>query len=240
MGNGIYTALSGALTGEHRLDVLSHNVANINTTAFKKIRSSFEEVLGPSKNKELSFANTARDVTDYTAGPIISTGNPLDVALVEGTHLAVRDGNSTAYVRGGTLSLLPSGRVSTINGQEVLGEDGPIQIPPGVKTITLGPTGEVIADEASIGRLRLVEFSNPGVLLESSGGTLKDPGNAGARRTQAVAPVMAGYLESSNAKGVENIIEMITAQRHYDAMSKVIQNFSNIEKRAAKDIAGRA
>lgn len=240
MGNGIYTALSGALVGEHRIDVLSHNVANINTTAFKKIRTSFEESLGPSQNKELSFAATAVNITDYSPGPIVSTGNPLDVALVEGTHLAIRDGNETAYVRGGSLTLLPSGRLATINGQEALGEDGAIQIPADVKNLSISPTGEVMADDSVVGRLSLVEFVNPGALLESSGGVLRDPGTAGARRTAALAPVMSGYLESSNAKGIDNVIELIHAQRHYEATTKIIQNFSNIEKRAAKDIAGRA
>lgn len=240
MGNGIYTALSGALVGEHRVDVLSHNLANINTTAFKRIRSSFEEVLGPSNNKALSFAQTAIDATDYSAGPIISTGNPLDIALVEGTHLTVQDGADIAYVRGATLTLLPDGRLATTNGQLALGADGPIRLPADVNSIAIGPTGAVSADGAAVGRLRLMEFTNPDVLLESSGGTLKDPGTAGARRTSALAPVMSGYLEKSNGSIVEGMIDMITAQRHYDATTRVIQNFSQIEKRAARDIAGRA
>lgn len=240
MGNGIYTALSGAITDQHRVEMLSHNLANVNTPAFKQSLTSAQEVLGPSRSPELSFARPTPEMTDLSAGPIVATENPLDVALTGGVFMQVQAGDRAGFLRGGSMILRPDGRLVTNEGYEVHGEKGMVRLPPDAKDVRIQGDGTITADGEVIEKMKLVEFADQQALVRGDGRLVFDP-NGGAKmgNATAAAPVMAGYQEGANINLVDGMTDMIAAQRHFDATIKAIQTFSKMDTRAAREIAGR-
>ena len=234
MADGIYTALSGAVADERRVELLSHNLANMSTDGFRGFRMALESVRGASD--EMSFAMPAVTEVDTRPGPITATGNPLDLSMAEGVHFAVRDGDRDGFVRGGTLVVMPDGTVGTEEGYRVLGKQEVINVPKDVKSLSVSTDGAVIADEVEIDRLRLVEFEDPTQLQEGQGRVLFDSGQAAPRQTTATQPVLPGYREEANVNAIQGMTELIAAHRSYDAMSKMIESFSAMEKRTARDM----
>ncbi|MDD5308886.1 MAG: flagellar hook basal-body protein [Deltaproteobacteria bacterium] len=239
MADGIYTALSGAVAEMNRIEVNSHNLANVSTPGFKQFRLALEAVGGASQAKELSFAAMAPPQMDLRAGPLRETGNPLDVALDEGVYMAVADGGKTAYSRGGALMLRPDGTLVTNEGMPVMGEGGKIVVAPGASNITVAPDGTVQADDAPAGRLKLVEFGNQQALQQGQGQTFIDPGGAGARPAARAQLVRAGYREEPNMEAIRGMTDLIAAHRSYDAALKAVETFSQVNRRAARDIQAR-
>jgi len=236
MANGIYSGLSGAIANERRVDLISHNLANINTSGFQQFRMALEEVKGAAGSDQLSFAMPSPIKVDTTPGPISSTGNPLDIALTEGVHMAVIANGKEAFIRGGTLMVLPDGRLTTNEGLEVLGKEEPINLPQDARDVIIHADGTVEADGVEVDKLRMVEFERPEDLIAGAGNKMMDPGTAGRMQAVSQRPVIAGYIERSNLNAVRGITDLITAHRSYDATMKVLETFSHIEKRASKDI----
>jgi flagellar basal-body rod protein FlgF len=236
MANGIYSALSGAISDERRVELISHNVANANTAGFQPFQMALESVKATPGNDETLFAMPAAIEMDGRAGPLVSTGNPMDVALTEGVHIAVSDAKRDGYVHGATLIVQPDGRLVTSEGLAVLGKDGPITVSASAREVAVGPDGEVTADGEVIDKLRLVEFDNPKALQAGDGRIVFDGGGAGERPTTAVSPVMAGYVEKPNYSAVQGMSGLIVAHRSYDAMMKLVETYSQLEKRTARDI----
>jgi flagellar basal-body rod protein FlgF len=237
MANGIYSALSGAVSNERRVEMISHNVANVNTSGFQPFQMALESVKAVSGNDETLFAMPAAIEADTRSGPIVATGNPLDVALTEGVHIAVTDGTRNGYVHGATLMVRPDGRLTTTEGLAVLGKEGPISVPANARDVEVGPDGDVTADGGVVDKLRLVEFANPKALKAAEGRIVFDGGGAGERPTTAVSPVMSGYVEKPNYSAVQGMSGLIVAHRSYDAMIKLIETYSALEKRTAREVS---
>jgi len=140
-------------------------------------------------------------------------------------------------VHGATLSARPDGRLTTTEGLDVLGKEGPITVPASARNVSIGTEGDVIADDEVVDRIRLVEFEDPKKLEAGDGRIVFDGGGAGEKPTTAVSPVMAGYVEKPNYGAVQGMSGLIVAHRSYDAMIKVIETFSQVEKRAAREIS---
>jgi flagellar basal body rod protein FlgG len=234
MANGIYSALSGVMTNMQQIDVISHNIANISTPAFKMERTASQAVYPPANNNgELTFSMPEMPVTDLSQGPMVATGNPLDVALTEGVYLEVRDKGQNAYTRSSTLSAMQDGTLVDAMGHQVMGDQGVIKVPQGAKELVIGANGDVMADGARIDRLHLVSFKNEKALVPGGDQTFIDPGGANPGPTGTAAPVMAGYREQANFTAVKQMTDMITAHRTYDITMNAIRTINQIDKKAA-------
>jgi flagellar basal-body rod protein FlgF len=240
MANGIYAALSGALNNVRRIEIVSHNLANVSTPAFKMERMATEAVAPPANaDGELTFAMPAVQQTDLSQGPLLATENPMDIALSEGTYLQVLDNEKTAYMRGATLAAMPDGTLATSEGHAVYGDHDLVKIPPGALEIVIGANGDVVVDGARIDRLRLVSFENEQGLLAGSDRTLIDPTGNSAVTTTTQAPVMVGYQEKANLSMIKQMTDMIAAHRLYDVTMNAINTHRQVESKAAREIAGR-
>ncbi len=239
MASGIYTALSGAMADVQRMDVLSHNLANVSTPAFNQFRMTLESVQGESTAKELTFVKPTAPERDVRSGPLRSTENPMDIALTEGVYMAVDTGGKTAYVRGGTLMIHPDGTLTTNEGLTVLGEQNAIRLPPGTRSVVVAADGTVMADDSEAGKIRLREFEDPQALVQGPRRTVVDTGAAGAMPTVATQPVVAGYREESNLDLIRGMTDLIAAHRSYDVTLRAMQTFAQMEKQAATRIASR-
>ena len=240
MANGIYTALSGALTAMQRIELVSHNMANASTPAFKLDRMAVEGVEGPENaNGELTFSMPAVTQTDLTQGPLVATENPLDLALSEGVYLAVKDGGQKAFMRGATLLVMPNGALTTTEGHAVYGEADIIKLPPNTRDITIGLNGDVQVEGSKVDRLRLVGFKDEQALAPGNKRSLIDRGGAGPMPTTANVPVMPGYQEQANFSVVREMTDMIAAHRTYDITLKAIRTHGQLDKRAARELVSR-
>lgn len=239
MASGIYSALSGAIANEARVDVLSHNLANVNTVGFQGFKMALETAKGAVENEELTFAGPTEITTDTSSGPIVATDNPLDISLANGVYLGVEDGGRQGYVRGATLIPLDDGRLVTSQGHMVVNDNNEkMTVPPGAREVLVMGDGTVTADGAEVGKLKLVEFADEQGLIQEAGRFMVDDGNANPQQSTSEQPIIPGYLEMSNVSAVKSMTDLISAQHSYSATLRVIETFNQMEKRAASSLIG--
>ena len=235
----IYLSMSGAKATMQRQDVLAHNLANVSTVGFRAELQAFRSV--PVEGSGASTRVYALESTpgyDASAGPVMATGRKLDVALRGNAWLAVQALDGTeAYTRAGALDLASDGTLVTRNGLPVLGDGGPIQLPPGTEpsiaadgtVAATGPGGRTTA----VGRLKLVTPETP--LARGTDGLFRAAD--GDLPADAAARVQDGALEGSNVSPVETMVAMIAAARQFEMQMKMLQT-AEADERAASQLLG--
>ncbi|HEX7972469.1 MAG TPA: flagellar basal-body rod protein FlgF [Thiobacillus sp.] len=244
MDHLIYTAMTGATHTLEQQATTSHNLANATTTGFRAQIDQFRAV--PVQGAILptrAFVVDSTTGSDFRSGVIQQTGRELDVAVQGDGWLAVQaaDG-SEAYTRNGSLKLDENGVLQTHDGLNVLGDGGPLSIPPGRNvavakdgTISLVPNGSAATGLTSVGRLKLV---NPPAadLVRGDDGLFRlrdgNPADADPKVT-----LVSGALESSNVNVVDAMVNMISLARQFDMQMKVLQNAESNDSKASQLLA---
>ncbi|MFZ6748382.1 flagellar basal-body rod protein FlgF [Undibacterium sp. Ren11W] len=234
----IYTAMTGAKHILEQQATTSHNLANATTTGFRAQLDSFRAVpiLGPGLPTR-SFVVDATVGTDFSTGSLQSTGRELDLAIQGKGWLVVEKADGTeAYTRHGSLKVSENGVLQTQSGLNVLGDGGPITIPPDVSiaiakdgTVSTVPTGSKPNAVEVIGRLKLVNPPEEN-LVRGDDGLFKTKDSV-AVDTDLNVTVAGGMLEGSNVNVVEAMVSMINLARSFEMQMKLL---SNAESNAAK------
>ena len=247
MNSGLYAALTGNINAMKRLDVVSNNLANANTTGFKKDKLTFESVLnGAGNTTQLQGGGDVTPVfsgerffTDYSQGVIQQTGNSLDVALEGDGFFEVNGPQGVAYTRQGSFKLDATGRLITSGGYTVSPE---ITIPANATQVMVGNDGTVSVympgenAPTTVGVLRVVDFPKP-YDLQKTGEGLFVPGDPQASPTAVPnTKVVQGALEGSNVNTISEMVQMIEASRYFEACTKVIKGFDDMTAKAANEI----
>ncbi len=248
MFRAVYTAATGMVAQQLNLDNVANNLANSSTAGFRRRRLQFQDLIyqnlvmpGAASTQNTTIASglqvglgtrTAASEVIQTQGDFSSTGNPLDLAI-QGSgffQITMPDG-TTAYTRAGMFHLDNQGNMVTADGNQLT---PPITIPSNAQTVTIGSDGTVSVTLAGqtqaqqVGTVQLAMFQNPGG-LNSVGQNLYlattasgDPiiGNPGG--AEGMGTLQQGVLEQSNVNVVEEFIQMILAQRSYEANSRVV------------------
>ena len=241
MLRSLYTASTGMVHQMNRLDVISNNMANSDTTAYKKEGStsqSFDAVMGIKINDcsvnyihqpigRMSLGvKVGETYTDYSDGNLEETGNTFDVALNGNGFFAIsyadKNGNeSVRYTRDGNFTVNADGVLMTKDGDFVLDEDGGIiTIPDGV-TVSIDESGRIMNGNEEIARFGLVDFEDYDYLKKF--GENMYIAIDGATMQEASCKVYQGYLEASNVNVVSEMVELISVTRDYESNQKVIQ-----------------
>jgi flagellar basal-body rod protein FlgF len=223
----IYIAMSGAKQTLAAQAANNYNLANANTTGFKADLTAFQSraVTGPGFASRV-YATDATVGYDGTPGVDVSTGNPLDVAVQHQGFIAVQDASGQeAYTRAGDLHIDPSGMLMTATGYAVLGQDGPISIPPSTSTtigsdgtVSIVPQGQTPVTMSTIGRIKLVN-PPPGSLQKGLDG-LYHPIDGQPAPADASVTVESGVLESSNVNLPSCLVNMIELSRQFELQVK--------------------
>ena len=239
MDRMIYLSMSGAKATMQRQDTLANNLANVSTPGFRAELQAFRAV--PVQGSGASTRVYALETTtgyDASAGAITATGRNLDVAVTGSSWLSVqaRDGTE-AYTRGGSFDVSNDGTLVTRSGLPVLGDGGPIQIPPN-SAVSIGGDGTVSAKgtdgkTTAVGRLKLVTPEAP--LTRGVDGLFRAPD--GDLPADTNARVQDGALEGSNVSPVETMVAMISAARQFEAQMKMLTTAEGNEKAAAQLLA---
>jgi flagellar basal-body rod protein FlgF len=226
----LYVAMTGAREAQTAQAVTSHNLANASTVAFKSTLSGALGVplAGPGYAAARSYAVTVGQGPDLTPGPLMATGRNLDVAVEGQGWIAVQaaDG-SEGYTRAGNLEVNAYGMLTTADGRPVLGDGGPISLPPFESleiardgTISIRPQGQEASGMAVVERIRLV--NPPAVdLVRGEDGLMRLADGSSAPADAAVA-LRGGMLEGSNVNPITAMVELIEQARSFEMQVKLM------------------
>jgi flagellar basal-body rod protein FlgF len=232
----IYTSMSGAKAAMQRQDALAGNLANVSTPGFRAELEAFRAV--PVEGSGASTRVFALETTtgyDASPGPVTETGRNLDVAVKGSSWLTVQALDGTeAYTRGGAFEVSNDGTLTTAAGLPVLGDGGPIQVPPNT-AVSIGSDGTVSAKSAdgrsnAIGKLKLVTPESP--LTRGDDGLFRAAD--GDLQADTTAQVVSGALEGSNVSAVSSMVAMISAARQFEAQMKLLTTAEGNDKAAAE------
>jgi flagellar basal-body rod protein FlgF len=251
MGDGIYTALTGAVAQQQTLDVIANNVANANTAGFRADRAAFAEFLaGAQKNNTPSvnegsqarpdhFVQIESITHDQQDGTLRLTGNQLDFGLSGPGFFVVRTPQGDRLTRAGSFMLRADGTLSTHDGHDVLGEDGhAIHLHGTAAQIQVGMDGGIQVDGQHVNKFKLVRVADATKLEKESAVHFVPAEDAEVVDAKDVQ-VTQGHLESSNVNAVAGLNELITVNRSFDALQRVIETFQKLDERTARELGSR-
>lgn len=233
MYKGIYIALSGAILKRENMDIFAQNIANINTSGYKRERLSFRDFLVPADNNITGAADgrtmavLSKNLTDFSQGALVKTGNPVDLALKGPGFFALEGG---MYTRNGNFTLDGEGYLVTQDGKKVLGDGGPVSVQG--SNITISPSGGIQVDGISVAKLRIVDFDDRTALKKLNGGVFA----TAAQGNDIEGQISQGYLEASNVDAVKELIDMIEAHREFETYQKMIQTFDEASSKITNDL----
>lgn len=248
MIRSLYTAATGMQAQQLYMDTISNNLANVNTTGFKKQKAEFEDLMYQTlrepgvRNYEGEVApsgiqvglgvKTAATQRIFAQGSLKETNNDMDVAIKgRGFFQIYMPDGSTAYTRDGTFKLSSDGTIVTSSGFPVAPD---ITVPEDAQNLQIDGRGRVYVslpgeeESVQIGQMELARFINPAG-LKAAGGNLYTVTEASGRPIvnlpgdEGMGLLQQGYVEASNVELVDEMVNMISAQRSYEIVSKSIQ-----------------
>jgi flagellar basal body rod protein FlgG len=227
--------LSGAsvssLTQEYT--TITHNLANISTAGYKRRVNAFSQILDEVRGIDRTGGTpTAALGVDFSQGHLVQTSRSLDVALEGKGFFVVETSSGPLYTRCGTFQVNSQGQIVDSEGRTVSGEGGAITVPKEASTsdLTITADGKINAGQLAVGKLKIVEFTDPSAQLTPAG-TNCFAASAAAKPTQAKdTTVSQGYQESSNVNSMEELVGLITVTRLYEANMKVLTSRSDADK----------
>lgn len=253
----MYAGVSGMKGMQTKLDVIGNNIANVNTTGYKKGRVTFQDMIsqtvspaqGPAGNlggmnpSQVGLGAQLGTVDNiHTQGNNQTTNRPLDISIEGDGMFAVQEGTETFYTRAGNFYLDQAGDIVTGSGQYLLDTAGDtINIPANAESFSVQTNGQVQvvlpAGASSVGTIGIAQFSNPAGLEKVGSNMYRHTDNAdadngndllGAPSTNGRGSLVSGSLEMSNVDLSEEFTEMITAQRGFQANTRIITTSDEI------------
>jgi len=232
MIKGLYEAAAGLQAQAMAQEIRSNNLANMETVGFKKDTPFFRILTSQGASSGSSAAQDQQQAscvvvggttTDFSQGPLRETDNPLDLAMQGDGFFVVKFGNKQGYTRAGNFKIGSDGEIVDQNGFPVQAARGELRVPEGAEVL-VDTNGDVFADGNSVGSLRLVTFEDKSVLNKAGS-------NIWVTKTDDVQPkdvtdpeVYQGFLESSNANMIEEMVSMIDGMRQFDMHQKSISS----------------
>jgi flagellar basal-body rod protein FlgF len=234
--SGFYAACAGLRAQSEALEVVAHNLANLNTTGFRGEQTSFQSLVAAAGSTLPNILNLATNNfgvlegahLDMTPGNLETTGNPLDVAI-EGTGLfAIQTAHGTRYTRNGRFQVSSAGQLVTAAGDLVLSnpalkEKGAISVPTGV--ISIASDGTLSVNDAVAGTIALVDFA-PGTLLTAQGESLFTAPE-GSAKPALQSQLKQGALESSNVNSIGSVTALIGVERQAGMLQRAMSLFDS-------------
>ena len=253
MLRSFYTAVSGIQEGTTRQEVAVNNLTNVNTVGFKRdmvvsfpsiqmllSRQEPDITLASLGGKGVSLASigsgvyTDQIVTDFSPGPLKATGEPLDLALAGEGFFRVQTPEGERYTRDGRFSRDAVGRLVTLDGYPVQGDQGPIALDEG--PIGVFQDGTVTCGEKPVGKLSIVNFQEIAFLEKCGQNLFSAPVGAAQEMPTEEVHISQGYLEMSNVDLMEAMVEMMTVARIYQSNQRMIQTQDELLSRAINEM----
>jgi flagellar basal-body rod protein FlgF len=242
MVNGLYTARNSMMLLQDKLDNASHNLANAQTTGFKKsmmvslsrvdIQRNDEYLLHQDENQRL-----VENRLVWEQGPLVQTEDPFDLALAgDGVFTVQDEEGNVRYTRNGAFTLNGSGELCTLNGMRVLDDAQNLIVIDG-EDFTVNEKGTIFTDGQYVAQLGIVEFSNPALQLQRVSKNLLMPVTPDIYPNVAVnTGIKQGMLEGSNVNTIDGMVELIKINRHNELNSKMLTSVDETLSKAVNEI----
>jgi flagellar basal-body rod protein FlgF len=232
-----YVALSAQITLERRMNSVAINVANLNTIGYRASGVSFHALVTQSGDDSIAYATPGEDYISQAQGPLIKTGNPLDIAVQGEGWIAIQTPAGTAYTRDGRMRTQPNGALQTLNGYAVLDAGGaPIQLDPNGGAPAIGKDGMIHQNGQQLGAI--------GLFVIPSGAKFTRFNNSAVLPDQPAIPVLdfdtngviQGHVEGSNVNPVLEMAKLMTISRAVEGISNAAQTTDSTFKDAVKTL----
>lgn len=246
MDNTRYIALTNQMALWNKLDMISNNIANMNTTGYKREEPVFAEYLTKSNNNDEETVNKTRFVQslgtyrDFSEGAFIHTGNDLDVAIHGDAFFSVQTPEGERYTKKGAFTINNENQITTNDGFLLLAENGEaISIDPNETEITITKDGSILQGKQDIGKIKLVEFSDINQLEKTHSGLYKTQSNNQTEIAEN-SSLEQGMLEKSNVNPIIEMTKMIDVQRAYERAQRVIEIEHERQSDAIQSLSAKA
>jgi flagellar basal-body rod protein FlgF len=258
---GLYTALSGAMAQGLKLDTIANNIANVNTPAFKRDQQLFQEYLTANEKPpavmqiprdvaaiesfynmqggDKSFVDSKGTFTDFSQGGLKHTGNALDIAIDGKGFFEVATPNGVKLTRSGNFTMDGNGQLVTKEGFPVLKQAEPGADPAsrvirlqGNAAVTISDTGDIIEGTENLGKVSLVDIKNVDSLQKMGNSLYGFKPNMAPEMVNIDKPsVRQGFMEASNINIVQEMTDMISAQRVFESTQKAISAYDSMAEK---------
>lgn len=232
MDNTKYVALSRQMALWKQMDVVSNNMANMNTSGYKQDEAVFSSYLHQAQEnikvkglaaKPLYFTQDYGSYNNFSEGMLSETGNQLDVAIKGDAFFAIGTESGEKYTRKGNFTLDENGMLVTSEGNPVLSEaNEPFFIAPGEKEISIMENGEVYTENGLIGKMKIVSFADNQKLLKVANTMFENQEGNNMTIGEDNIRIMQGKLEKSNVNSIEEMTKLVNLQRSYEYIQQMI------------------
>ncbi|MGC9199480.1 MAG: flagellar hook-basal body protein [Acidobacteriaceae bacterium] len=242
MDSGYYALSTALIARTQALDTIANNLANTSTAGYLAQRNVFGSLLSASSDAAASPLNRAINnygvlgatTLDLTDGALQKTGNDLDVAILGPGFFQVKTARGLVYTRNGSFQVTDSGQLITAQGDAVMGDTGPITLPPG--PVIISPDGTISSNGAVTGKLNLMEFPQ-GTSMTSMGGVYYTPPANVVAAPATSSKLEQGALEGSNVNPIAATVQLIEAERSDEMMQRALSMFNaEMDKTATQDL----
>jgi flagellar basal-body rod protein FlgG len=235
MNAAMYKALSGALVQTRRLEMVTQDLANVNTAGYKGVRLVFREVLEGPQPRNLPIGGQvalSEQRMDLSNGNLRNSGNPLDLAIVGDGFFSVQTDHGVRYTRQGAFSLSASHTIVTPSGEPVLGEKGPIHLN-GTK-VEVGTDGSVLVDGSPVDRLKIVRAEDSRSLVREESNYFR-AGEADMQPVTEKTQVLQGSIEDANVNPVEAMVSLIDVERQFEAYEHAMRTMDETTEKVVNE-----
>lgn len=242
MDTTLYVSLSHQTAMRRSLDLIANNIANMNTTAFRREQVMFQDYvvdlnrLDNDDMKEVAFVQDYGVARDFSQGKMVATGNPLDVAISGAGFLEVEDPvtGEVNYTRNGSLKISEEGVLATNTGQNIRSTGGgTLDIPNTSKNIAIAADGTVSTDQGVVGRIAVVSFENE-QLLAKIGDTLFSSEEAPFEAEGA--SLVSGMIEGSNVQPLVEMTNMMKVMRSYQSVNGLTEKYEEMRTQSMRSL----
>jgi len=243
MSDAVYQATAGALIQQYRLDILSNNLANVNTVGFKEDKAHFQlieteplsdDAQGPVLAPVLSGDPALAFYVNFSQGSLRHTGNPLDLAIEGDGFFNVQTPEGTQYTRKGNFILTENNLLATQEGYPVLGQSGTIQLDG--TSMAIAKDGSVQVDGSTVDVISVTHFAEPQLLQKTGDALFREPEGANTGTASEGFQMMQGFVEMANVDPVRGMVDMIEALRVFEAYQKVLETIQDVDSQAVGEV----
>jgi flagellar basal-body rod protein FlgF len=259
MHEGIYIAASAGIKQGKKMEVIANNLANVNSTGYKKDRLAFKELMPPfppdtementknallpsnKSNKNVSYVAVTDQYTDHKPGIFKQTNSELDMALDGDGYFSISTAEGVLYTRNGNFRLDTENQLVNQKGEPVLNEQGePIVITAQGSDISIDANGNIFVGSglanANIGKIKMVNFENKQTLEKIGDGLFYQSDKEAVEKPIDNTKLRQGFLEGSNVTAVEEMTNMISTLRLFETYQKMIQSIDSMDDQSVNKI----
>jgi flagellar basal-body rod protein FlgF len=241
--HGIYSAVSGSLSAQTKLDAIADNLANASTPGFKAtllLQRADHAGKGPvMANGVPTPINRGKLQTDFSQGPIQADGDPLHVALQGKGFLVVETPRGERLTRRGTLTVDASGNLATSDGMRVQGDGGDISLAAALRSggaVAISSDGTVRVGNTQVGKLRLVNVGDPQALAREGSGLFAPAKQALVDADPTTLSVRQGALEGANITPIQSLVALIETMRGYETYMNTTNRLDQVAAKSISDV----